>query len=152
MNPYQRAVLAVMPDADRDPAVSSLIQSLGEVPDGPDGPQRAEEIAGELVKNAIRGFFAVRDVDAIQLSSGPDGEFVSKSPLTRHYFVFEVLTDDDLADDCSLEDVAHLTGDGPFVGSFGCVFSRRVSPEEMASALCAAGSDPSFFNLIEDED
>jgi hypothetical protein len=68
--------------------------------------------------------------------------------LYRNIIRFEVLTDDGpLSDDQSLRAIYDETIDGGWSGKWDVVLRQPLTEAQMAEALTAQGSDPSFFNL-----
>jgi len=145
MNKFQNAILAGR--SVPDPVVCSLVDAVGTLPESEGGSQAAMRLAEAALESAINSYFALRDIDAFPYPGADPLIEASSEPLTRNFFVYEVLANEELSDECGLTEIAHLTGEGPFLGSFGHRFSRRVSVPEMAGALCAAGSDSNWFDL-----
>ena len=70
----------------------------------------------------------------------------------RTVFKVEVLSEDRIPDDCTLEHIAYQTNDGEWVGRKTRVESKVLTGKEAADALHKIGSCPSFFQLDDDGD
>lgn len=149
MNRFQKAVAATAIPGTTDPINQALCAALAELPDNEDGFEQAKRAAEAVVESAVKGLFALRDLQ--HASSVDQSELVESidCPLIREYVVYEVLADSE-PPDYGIEELAYLTTEGPFIGDFGHVFRHRVDVSEMATALTAAGSEPEFFDLYGD--
>ncbi len=63
-----------------------------------------------------------------------------------------VLSDGEVDSDMTLGDIARSLVDGELVGTWEIRDSKELTNEQARSELYKVGSDPSFFNLDDDED
>lgn len=69
--------------------------------------------------------------------------------LLRTQFLVTVLSDRLYEPADNLYQIAHDIDEGDCVGVVRLVGQVELSPEQMATALIAAGSDPEFFDLAD---
>ena len=71
-------------------------------------------------------------------------------PFYKTIYTLEVLSEDVIPDDLDLEGLAYETDQGAYVGRLLPPVITELTGKQMADALYAFGSDPSFFHLTDD--